>query len=352
MSFTPNEFINTHPEEQIRCQQHAARLFTDDQFRLLPKNKFLYHVAFNINWAAVRSKTNITVKLLETLKDEVNLLVKSVDLPAYTVQTDVLNQYNRKKVAQYTHKYTDVGLSFNDDSMGLINQLWQTYYRYYYADPNAANAKGAYSRTATRPASFITSPYGYNGPTASFFNYVTIYQMARHEFVSYKLVNPVITSWTGGKLGYAEYGPHNFDMRLAYESVYYDVGYVDSGKMEGFGSTHYDWSPSPLTSNNYPRNISTSPSFPRTTLGSTNKTTAAAKAVTAAATASTTSSKASVSTAATTPAATTGGVNGVVIPQSTATKQTTVASSVKLSTAVVTAPTTATNTAPAYTTVI
>lgn len=351
MSFTPNEFINTSPDEQIRCQQHAARLFTSDQFRLLPKTKFLYHVAFNINWAAVRSKTNITVKLLETLKDEVNLLVKSVDLPAYTVQTDVLNQYNRKKVAQYTHKYSDVGLSFNDDSMGLVNQLWQTYYRYYYADPTAANAKGAYSRTATRPASFITSPYGYNGPTASFFNYITIYQMARHEFVSYKLVNPVITSWTGGRLGYAEYGPHNFDMRIAYESVYYDVGYVDSGKMEGFGATHYDWTPSPLTSNNYPRNVSTAPSFPRTTFGATNKTTAAAKSVTVAATTPAPSSKTSVSAAATTPAANAGGVNGVVIPQST-TNSTTVASSVRLSTAAVTAQTTTPTTAPSYTTVI
>jgi hypothetical protein len=32
--------------------------------------------------------------------------------------------------------------------------------------------------------------------------------------------------------------------------------------MEGFGAVHYDWVPSPLTSE-YPRNLSTSPTFSR-----------------------------------------------------------------------------------------
>lgn len=271
MSFTPNSNITSSPVEHIRCQQHAARTFVDDSFRLLPKNKFLFHVAFNINWPAVRSKTDTSLKLLETLKDEINLLVKSIELPAYTVQHEVLNQYNRKRVVQYQHKYNEVGVSFNDDNMGLVNQLWQAYYKYYYADPIVSNAKGAYNKTATKPASFITNPYGYNGRIAAFFNYITIYQMSRHEFVSYKLINPVITSWTGGKMAYNDYGSHHFDMKFAYESVYYDTGFVDSGKMEGFGTTHYDWTPSPLSSN-YPRNVSSSPTFSRTSFGSTDTT--------------------------------------------------------------------------------
>ena len=345
MSFAPNDSITSDPVEHIRCQQHAARLFADDQFRLLPKNKFLFHVAFNINWPVVRNKTNLTVTLLETLKDEINMLVKSVDLPAYTIQADTLNQYNRKKIMQYSHKYGEAGISFNDDNMGLINQLWQTYYKFYYADSNAANTKGAYNRTATRPSSFITSPYGFNGPTASFFNYITIYQMARHEYVSYKLINPIITSWTGGKVAYAESSnPHNFDMRLGYEAVHYDFGYVDSGKMEGFGVTHYDWSPSPLSSE-YLRNISTSPSFPRTTFGSTSKkvtTPAAATTV-----AKSTTSNGSLTTAGTT-SQSAGGVTGITIPQ-TNTTQSTTATQVNLSTVSNNTTTTTAATQPGYT---
>jgi hypothetical protein len=261
MSFIENKYLTADPVEQIRCQQHASRTFVDDQFRLLPKNKFLFHVAFNINWPALSAK-NVNIKVLKTLKEEVNLLVKSADLPGYTVSSEVLNQYNRKKVVQYQHKYNDVNIVFHDDNMGLINQVWQAYYRYHYADPSIATAKGAYSKNATKASSAITSPYGYNGRIAPFFNYITIYQMARHEYVSYRLVNPLIVGWMGNKLEYSQNIAHNFDMKIAYEAVHYDTGFVDSGQMEGFGAVHYDWVPSPLTTE-YPRNLSTSPTFSR-----------------------------------------------------------------------------------------
>lgn len=272
MAFVSNNLITTDPFEQIRCQQHAARLFTDDSFRLLPKTKFLFHVAFNINWPAFNGK-NLNIKLLETLKDEINLLVKSVDLPTYTVTHETLNQYNRKKVVQSQHKYSEATVSFHDDNMGLINQLWQAYYKYHYADPVVSSAKGAYSKTATKPSSFITNPYGYKGQIAPFFNFITLYQMARHEYVSYKLINPVITSWAGGKIAYSDVGPsHGFEMKFAYEAVSYDTGFVSSGKIEGFGSSHYDWSMSPLKSGQSP-DISTAPSFARTSgFGSTDVT--------------------------------------------------------------------------------
>lgn len=257
MAFTPNEYLITDPVEHLRCRQHAARTFVDDQFRLLPKNKFLFHVAFNVNWKVL---TNVNAKLLETLKYEINLLVKNSTLPSYTVSSETLNQYNRKKVVQYQHKFGDIDITFHDDNMGLINQLWQAYYKYYYQDPTVSGKSGTYNKTATRSSSFITTPYGYKGPVAPFFNYITVYQMARHEYVSYKLVNPVITSWTGGGVGYHLGESHSIDMKLAYESVLYNTGYVDDGQMEGFGAVHYDWMPSPLSSK-FPPNTGSYPSF-------------------------------------------------------------------------------------------
>jgi hypothetical protein len=269
MAFLLNDQLQLDPVEHFRCQQHAARVFVDDQFRLAPKHKFLFHVAFNINWTALKNNKNVSLNLLKTLKDEVNLLVKSASIPSYSVSHEVLNQYNRKKVVQYQHKYNDIDIAFHDDNMGLINQLWQAYYKYYYADPSVASAKGAYNKTAMLSSSHITSPYGYNGRIAPFFNYITIYQMARHEYVSYKLINPVITSWTGNKVAYSENTSHNFDMKIAYEAVSYNVGLVESGEMEGFGAVHYDYTPSPLSG--LVSNIaSTSPTFSRTPFGSTD----------------------------------------------------------------------------------
>jgi hypothetical protein len=243
MSFTATNNLQSDTNITLRDQQHAAKLFNVDQFRLAPKSKFLFHVAFNINVGALKN-----ANLVQRYGNEINMLVKSVDLPNYKIDTEMLNQYNRKKVMQFGHKPLEIGIQFHDDNMGLINQLWQNYYSYYYADSTSAGQGGAYNRTATRNSDFIRTPYGLdNGSTAPFFNYIKIYQMARHEFVCYQLVNPVITSWNHNKVDYSNTKTHDFDMKLLYEAVNYSVGAVEAGSPEGFGIDHYDTTPSPLT---------------------------------------------------------------------------------------------------------
>jgi hypothetical protein len=242
MPFTPNQFLNNNTNVLMRDPQHAARTFVDDQFRLAPKHKFLFHVAFNINIGALRN-----IDLVQRHRNEINMLVKSCSLPQFTVSTDTLNQYNRKKNVQTTHKHNTVEINFHDDNMGIINQLWQNYYKYYYADPISAEDTNAYRRNATKGYSFINNNYGLdNGSLNPFFNYITIYQMARHEYVSYKLHNPIITNWNHNKVDYGQTGVHDNQMQLAYEAVSYNVGEKTQGDPEGFGLEHYDQTPSPL----------------------------------------------------------------------------------------------------------
>lgn len=244
MAFTPNQYLNNNTNVVLRDPRHAARLFTDDQFRLAPKQKFQFHVAFSINRAALLDPT-----LVQRHGNEINMLVKNIDLPGFEVQTETLNQYNRKKNIQYSHKYKIINVNFHDDNMGVINQLWQNYYNYYYADPSSAKDPGAYNRTATKNFSYTSNAYGLdNGSTTPFFNYIKIYQMARHEYVCYTLHNPLITSWSHNKVDYQTGGAHDNAMGLAYEAVSYDVGNVSSGDPEGFAIEHYDLTPSPLQS--------------------------------------------------------------------------------------------------------
>lgn len=243
MGFTANSNLQSNPEVYLKDYRHAANLFAVDQFRLAPKQKFLFHVAFGINTAAVPN-----AQLVQRYGQEINMLVKNIELPNFQVQTDTLNQYNRKKIVQYQVQYQELNVNFHDDNMGLINQLWQAYYSYYYADPRSATVAGAFSRNATKKSSYIPASYGYdNNSTAPFFNYIKIYQMARHEYVEYQLVNPMISSWNHNKLDYSQTGTHDFSMRLKYEAVAYNVGAVADGDPEGFGLTHYDHSPSSLT---------------------------------------------------------------------------------------------------------
>jgi hypothetical protein len=243
MAFTPNKFLLEDSHILLRDARHASRMFASDQFRLAPKFDFQFHVAFNINPAALK-----TIDLSQRHRNEINMLVKKIGLPKFTVATEQVNQYNRKKQIQTQHKFEDIAITFHDDNMSLINQLWQNYYSYYYADSTSAKAPGAYNRNATRNSDFITTSYGLdNGSTAPFFNYITVYQMARHEYVSYKLHNPIIKTFDHKEVGYASKELHEFTMGIAYEAVSYEMGTVSSENVEGFGIEHYDLTPSPLS---------------------------------------------------------------------------------------------------------
>lgn len=260
MAITPNQYLKSDPLITLKDYQHGARLFVDDKFRLSPKAKFLFHVSFSINQAALK-----TIDLAQRYKNEINMLVKSAELPSFSIKTQTLNQYNRKKVVQYIHEPKPITIKFHDDNMGLITNLWQNYYSYYYADSTSAQSNDAYSRNATKSFDFVKNPYGFdNRSTTPFFNYITIYQMARHEFVSYKLINPVIQSWSQGSGDYSVNGPNETSMTLGFEAVAYGKGGVTAGDPEGFGLEHYDTVPSPLTSNGILP--SASPSFTQTTV--------------------------------------------------------------------------------------
>ena len=244
MAFTPNRFLNETSNVTLRDWQHAARLFTDDQFRLAPKHKFLFGVVFKLNKAAL-----LNIDLAIKYGYEIGMLVKSADLPNYQVSTETLNQYNRKKNIQTGIKYQPITMTFHDDNMGLINMLWKNYFNYYYADSSSAEDAGAYNRTAMKNFSYIQDTYGLdNGSTEPFFDSIKIFHAARHEFVSYELVNPIITSWNHNKVDYAQNTVHDNTAQIAYESVIYNTGsVVDSNAGDWlFDPAHYDQTPSPL----------------------------------------------------------------------------------------------------------
>jgi hypothetical protein len=238
-----SQFVSglTNPKGNLGDFQHAARLFGDNDLRLAPKVKFLYHVSFVINTAAL---PRIDFKFRH--QNEINMLVKSADLPKYKINTHTLNQYNRKKVVQTGIEYTPVTITFHDDNYGVTRQLWENYFTYYYADPTVAKTTGAYHRTATRAGTNI--PYGFdNNSTIPFFKEIVIYQMAKKKWNSYALVNPMVSTWNHDTMDYsANEGAVN-TMTLNYEAVHFDTGDVSQGSPPGFGVEHYDTMPSPIT---------------------------------------------------------------------------------------------------------
>ncbi len=248
-----SDWVPNQENVNVKGYRHGEYTFNKDVFQLLPKSKYLFHVSFGINSAAVSETA-----LLDKHKNEINMLVKSVDLPKFKITTKSLHQYNRIKVVQIKHDLPTINIKFHDDNASIINHLWQNYYNYYYADLASASKVGAFDRNATKNKNYIITNYGLdNWSSGYFFNYIKIYQMARQEYMCHKLLNPIITELTSPQLSYSTDDPTEYSMNIAYEAVDYSYGNVKQGEPEGFGyPDHYDTSPSPLTTGSVDETIS------------------------------------------------------------------------------------------------
>ena len=207
--------------------QHAARVFVDGDFALAPRLKFQYHVQFSGKGCG----------------PDLNVLVKSIDLPKFQITNETANQYNRKRVIQSTMTYQPITIKMHDDNSNTVRKLWESYYKYYFSDTKAAK-NGLYKKSQWAPMSF----YGLeNEPVKPFLDFIKVHTFAKRQWVGYKLINPIIISWSHDTMNYASSDVAEHTMTVAYEAVVYDGGSAAAGTPSGFGDGRYDQTPSPLT---------------------------------------------------------------------------------------------------------
>ena len=237
-----NGFFTNTTSTNLRDARHAARTFSDDTFRLAPKHKHLFHVNLQINPLAYA----LPSMLLQN-PNEINLLVKNATLPGFNINVETVNQYNRIKQVQTKQTFQPVTLKFHDDNYGTMHRMWQNYYSYYYATPGTAFAIGSYARNAMKNEIANSYKYGLdNGSTKPFFKNIVLYQMAKQQYVSYTMVNPIIKSFAFDTVDYGSGQPQEITMTLEYEGLYFGNGRVTDGDPLGFALEHYDKTPSPI----------------------------------------------------------------------------------------------------------
>lgn len=218
----------------LRDYQHASRLYVDSMYSNAPKSGFLYFVSLQINPDAVRSSNNNF--------SDVGLLAKKVDLPKFTIETETMNQYNRKTVVQKKLSYSTINIELHDDNSDMTHQLWSDYYRNYYNDSNLTDR-------AFQDTKYKTTDYNYgrydNGLLKNFITSLEIYVLHQTYFTKYTLVNPKITDWQHDSVDQsASTKLMQNKMSIAYENVYYDYGKIQGSELDGW--THfYDQTPSP-----------------------------------------------------------------------------------------------------------
>ena len=225
--------------ETMRDYKHASRTFVDNNYELQPRHGNLFHVVFEFT-AEAQGLFNTVEKL------EMPILVKSIDLPSYSIDVQTHNQYNRQVQTHHKISYNPVNVAFHDDVKELIRNLWHKYYAFYSKDPSYSLDSNSYN-TQDRYANRTQQQWGMQNGNKRFFKAIKIYSMHNHKFAEYTLINPIITSFNHDNHAYANGGLMQHSMSLNYETVKYASGYVNDTAPTGFGELHYDVETSDLS---------------------------------------------------------------------------------------------------------
>ena len=236
----------------MKDYQHASRLYIDDHHKLAPKHKFLYHVVFDLDDSI--SMNSFT----EAERQELNMLVKAVDLPKYNMNYEEKVQYNKKMYTNTRVVYEPINITFHDDHANTVNAFWKKYYEYEVADAvQLTDTIQETSKDDYYDAERTYTKWGLDTPKQRkkpFIRNIRIYVLHNQRFTSFRLVNPVIGSFSHDNMDQADgAGVLQNQMQVLYETVRYSSGIIrrQGGQrgdgIPGFATLHYDNEPSPLT---------------------------------------------------------------------------------------------------------
>jgi hypothetical protein len=250
----------------LRDYQHASKTFRTNSYENAPKLKFLFHTYFEFNTQVYANAPNF------------GILVKEIKLPSFTMQTEQLNQYNRKRIVQTKIKYDPIEVTFHDDNGNNTTSMWEAYYTYYYSDGTRPGQVLRGNRGNNRFFQETGSPItdynsnniysdqeggdehnwglsggatNFDGTKIPFFKNITIFGLNQHNFTAYTLINPIITNFSHDTYNYGEgSGIMQNKMTIDYETVVYNEGALDGRNpgdiVTGFGDVaNYDRTPSP-----------------------------------------------------------------------------------------------------------
>jgi len=168
-------------------------------------------------------------------------LVKSVALPKFTVDTQTLNSYNRKKIIQKRITYESLTITFHDDSADIVRNFWFDYFNYYYRDSDHPEAN--YQSPHLYSDSRMSTAWGFSPRVADappYLNCIRVYSLHGGNFSEYVLVNPTIKSFRHGEHNHSPGEILNHEMIVEFETVLYYQGKITLDSVSGFAALHYD----------------------------------------------------------------------------------------------------------------
>jgi len=221
---------------------------------LIPKPKFLFFARFRISKTALDAAAQLGDKsAFDNIKNDVIFQIKQIDKPKFNIQSETLNQYNKKRVVQTGIDYNPMTINFHDDVGDKVMRFWNDYFKYYYGDGGRESTLDWRNDMVTRD--FVNGQqnengWGYRGNFAGgsvnmhLIESIELIQFYGQEFTSMQFVRPIITIFDHDNNDYAE-GRVGTGIRISfdYEGVIYNL---DPTNVEGhedefdFLSDYYD----------------------------------------------------------------------------------------------------------------
>ncbi len=219
----------------LRDSRHAAENFGYNKAYLgngTPRHKFQFFVRIVFNQSP---EVSAFVKNYLGIEDQeiVSVMVKNVTMPSMTIDTETLNQYNKKRISQTRIEYQPITITFHDSVEGRTLRLWEMYYEYYFRD-GVAPVKMENDGRTRMEREFVmdlltdkfNGRFGYNLPRVGNHKYlidkIEIFQVHGGNFSRTEIVHPRVTAFTHDTLDYEDSnGLVEIKMDFAYEDVLY-----------------------------------------------------------------------------------------------------------------------------------
>jgi len=208
----------------------------------VPKLKFEHFVTFTLSTDAengtAQPATSDKVSRFPTVPnvERMAALVKTVDYPSMSIDTQTINQYNKKRIVQKKIEYDKITMVLHDVADGRTLELWKRYYNYYYKD-GADNIRASLlttpgsNSTELPPATTIGTEdadptfyknYGLRPVNMPFFESIELYYIHGKTYDKVTLIKPKVTDFKHDAINYEDMsGMMSLTFTIEYESVIY-----------------------------------------------------------------------------------------------------------------------------------
>ena len=223
-----------------------------------PRQKFQGYINFVPNRALLGTFLGLEDSL--NLRTRLSSLIRTAQLPEVTINTEVKNSFNRKRVITTGREYAPINLTLFDTIQNEWLTVLMKYFTYNFRDATnkmddsetgrdskfeisndslvAYNTETSHATDSSKKG-YDSDAFGYSPSYhKNFFERIDMIVYHGNKGVQYSLINPTITTINFGDIDYSDSGFKDFNLSLAYEyftvvdELNFNLGEADLGRFE------------------------------------------------------------------------------------------------------------------------